>query len=140
MKSRDEVMTRDKAIHTFFQGRFDPPLPSSFNTSHLVGNYHNKGWGGVTFTTANDGHDSGKTILVGPRPHATLRHTFVLEHISGDYWLLKAVTEGGSPYTSRFFAVRFVAGVNGKPVAMEVNTAQGSNNPGDGTIVFTRTE
>ncbi|KGQ03075.1 D-alanyl-D-alanine carboxypeptidase [Beauveria bassiana D1-5] len=139
MKSRDEVMTRDKAISTLFPDRPDPPLPSTFNTDQLVGSYYNEGWGGVTFTTANDGHDGGKTILIGPRPHATLRHTFVLEHISGNYWLLKAVTEGGSPYTSRFFAARFVAGVNGKPMVMELNTAQGSNNPGDGIVVFTRT-
>ncbi|KAM3550856.1 hypothetical protein MY1884_008033 [Beauveria asiatica] len=132
-------MTRDKAIHTFLPDRPDPPFPSTFNTNQLVGSYYNKGWGGVTFTTANDGHDSGKTILIGPRTHANLRRTFVLKHISGNYWLMKAVTEGGSPYTSRFFAARFVAGVNGKPMIMEVNTAQGSNNPGDDIVVFIRT-
>lgn len=106
--------------------------------TQLAGTYSNPGWGDVTFTEERDDQGAGKSLLVGPRPHASFRHTFVLEHVTGDYWLLTAVTDGGSPYWKRFFTAQFVAGVDGKPVRMELDMAQGPGNPGDGVIVFTK--
>lgn len=137
MKSRDGVMTREKAIDAFFSDLPQISLPSSFNMNQLAGSYANKGWGDVTFTERVD-QGTGKPVLVGPRPYATFRHTFVLERITGDYWLAKVVTDGESPLTTRFFTARFVAGVGGEPTVMELDTAQGPEDAGDGVITFTR--
>ncbi|OAA53170.1 Beta-lactamase-type transpeptidase fold domain containing protein [Cordyceps fumosorosea ARSEF 2679] len=134
--SRDEVWTREKAVEILFPNRPEPPLPSSFGMHQLVGTYTNAGWGEVAFTEAQHGSGTGGSVLVGPRPHASFRHTFVLEHMTGNYWLLTAVTDGGSPFTKRFFAARFVAGVDREPIRLELDTAQGPSNAGDGVIVF----
>lgn len=137
MKTRDSLPTREKAIKDLFSDRPSTPLPGSFNASQLTGHYKNAGWGDVTFTEEQDPEDASKTILVGPRDQIAFRHTFVLEHITGDYWLLKAVMIGNSAYTNGFFRAKFVAGVDGEPTAMELDTGDGSD-PGDGIINFTK--
>ncbi|EJP61471.1 metalloprotease-like protein [Beauveria bassiana ARSEF 2860] len=93
-----------KAINLLF-----PDRPETPHAGQLVGHYSDEGWGDVVFTVSHD-LDTNKTVLVGPREEATFRHTFVLEHITGDYWLVKAAMLGNSRYTDKFFSAKFVAG------------------------------
>lgn len=140
MEAVKEMVTREKALENFFPDRPKVPLASSFNISQLLGRYEDAGWGDVTFTEAKDPKDPSKSILVGPRPKSTFKGTMVAEHITGDYWLAQYLTEGESKFVEAFFSVRFVAGVDGQPATMEVDTAQGEGDAGDGVIVFTRVE
>ena len=121
-----------------FADRPETALPSSFNASQLVGHYNDAGWGDFTFTQDEDAAEAGQTLLVGPRPHASFKHTFYAEHITGDYWLVHIVSDGNSPYTNAFFRAHFEAGTDGEPVAMHLDTAQDKDNSGDGVIVFTK--
>ncbi|KAM3474173.1 hypothetical protein MY5147_004407 [Beauveria neobassiana] len=135
MKIRDSVLTREEAIKLLFPDRPETPQLGSFDAGQLVGYYRDEGWGDVVFTVSHD-LDTNKTVLIGPREEATFRHTFVLEHITGDYWLVKAAMLGNSRYTNEFFSAKFVAGIDGKPTTMELDTAQGAGDPGDGIIRF----
>lgn len=129
------MLTREEAIKLLFPDRPETPQLGSFDAGQLVGYYRDEGWGDVVFTVSHD-LDTNKTVLIGPREEATFRHTFVLEHITGDYWLVKAAMLGNSRYTNEFFSAKFVAGIDGKPTTMELDTAQGAGDPGDGIIRF----
>ncbi len=139
MKSRDSLPTREEALKRLFPDRPEKPQLGSFDAGQLVGHYKNEGWGDVTFTVAED-LETNKTVLVGPREEASFRHTFVLEHVTGDYWLVHAAMVGNSRYTNEFCTAKFVAGVDGRPTAMELDTARGVGEPGDGIIEFTKTD
>lgn len=134
MKTRDSMPTREQAIENLFPNLPEKPQLGSFDAGQLVGHYKDEGWGDVTFTVAED-EDTGKTVLVGPRQDASFRHTFVLEHITGDYWLVQAAMIGNSRYTNTWLRAKFFAGVDGKPAGMELDTA---DEPGDGVIQFTK--
>ncbi|OAQ96702.1 hypothetical protein LLEC1_01787 [Akanthomyces lecanii] len=127
MKSRDSLPNREQAIEKLFPNRPEKPQLGSFDAGQLVGHYKDE-----------EDEDTGKTVLVGPRQDATFRHAFVLEHITGDYWLVQAAMIGNSRYTNVYFRAKFLAGVDGKPAAMELDTAQGADEPGDGIIQFTK--
>lgn len=137
MKSRDSLPTREQAIKNLFPDLPEKPELGSFDAGQLVGHYKDEGWGEVTFTVAVDG-DNGKTVLVGPRQDASFRHTFVLEHITGDYWLVLATMIGNSRYTNKWLRAKFLAGVDGRPAGMELDTAEGADKPGDGVVQFTK--
>ncbi|TQV97699.1 hypothetical protein V2A60_006568 [Cordyceps javanica] len=137
IKSRDSLPTREEAIEALFPDRPETPQLGSFDAGQLVGHYKNEGWGDVTFTVADNYEGSNKTVLVGPRPDTSFRHTFILEHITGDYWLVLASMLGNSRYTNAYFTAKFVAGVDGNPSAMDLDT-QGVSKAGDGIIQFTK--
>ncbi|KAJ3493321.1 hypothetical protein NLG97_g4810 [Lecanicillium saksenae] len=134
IKVRDGLPTQESATKDLFRDRPEEPLPGSFNTSQLVGRYKNEGWGDVKFTEEEDPKDASKTALIGPRDEASFRHTFILRHVTGDYWLVEAAMIGNSTYMKSYYRAQFVAGVDGEPAAMELDTA----GEGDGIIVFTK--
>lgn len=140
IRSKNQLPTKQAAIEMLFPDRPQTPQPSTFIISQLVGNYKHAGWGEVTFTAAQDPEDISKTILVGPRPNASYRHTFILEHITGDYWLLNIASEGHSPYRDTYRTAQFVAGESGEPATIRIDTAPSLQDAGDGIVVFTRRE
>lgn len=136
---RDGMPSKEESLKALLPDLPATPKPSSFTTSELAGRYHNDGWGPIVLTEEQDAEDAGKTVLVGPRQEATFKHTLTLSHASGDYWLVKVALDGNTRYITAYVTAKFVAGVDGKPAAIELNTAQ-VYEAGDGIITFKRSD
>lgn len=137
----DATEILDGAIEKLYPDRPDPPLPSTLNTSQLVGTYHNPGYKTITLREAAHPDGGNRTILLAERPEMTWRYKMELHHITADHWIvyLKSIDIPGSVLND-YAAAEFRIGGNGKPEALKVSwiNHDGSKTTLLGTSLFNK--
>lgn len=117
-----------------FPDRPDTPLPSTFDISQLEGSYHNLAYGIVTLEEKEDPENSTRSVLVADRPDSTWTYQLEMRHATGDYWITFIwMTAQRFAYESSVKSGHFIAGVDGGPVALEIDLGDL-----EGVVVFDR--
>ena len=120
-------------VKTLYPDVPEERIPSPFKTSELAGSYTDAGYG--TFTFREESRND-KTVLYAHRKDLELGPSATLEHVSGNYWIMKVLTYLNPTLMPAHFAVEFTRGPDGKVAALEVDWSSQSRS--DGKSVFRR--
>lgn len=129
----------ENAVDVLYPERPDPVLPSTLNTSELVGTYYDPGYGNITLREEPHPDKPGEKILVADRPETTWKYAMHFYHVSGDHWIvyLPAPIYSGTKFKD-FQAAEFKVGADGKAWGVEVLMESRTDPMPEGKVLYKR--
>ncbi|KAL6875186.1 beta-lactamase/transpeptidase-like protein [Trichoderma novae-zelandiae] len=129
----------ENAVDVLYPERPDPVLPSTLNTSELVGTYYDPGYGNITLREEPHPDKPGEKILVADRPETTWKYSMHFYHVSGDHWIvyLPAPIYSGTKFTD-FQAAEFKVGADGRAWGIEVLMESRTDPMPEGKVLYRR--
>lgn len=126
------------ASDQLFPNRPNPPVPSTFDTSELVGRYIDDGYGEIDLQEEEDPQSPGHKKLVADRSHMSWQEKLTLKHATGDFWIVYVTTPANPTFIFEFSPGEFRRGKDGKVASLEVEWKSRLGSGDEGTTVFKR--